>query len=75
MATTKALELAQFGSDLLVDEDNDSAVYNGTLGSTNFSGLPSVLIVFGRTSSTNISISNGLLAVDARAGNITVGIN
>lgn len=76
MATTKALELGQFGTDLTVDENAPKATYAGTLvGSDGYENLPTAFTVFGRSSNINISVSNGTLVVASRAGNVNVGIS
>ena len=76
MATTKAYELAQFGTDLIVDEAAPTATYNGTiLASSGYQNLPTVFTVFGRTSNTEVSVSSGVLTVVGRAQNIEVGIS
>ncbi len=73
---TKALELAQWGSDLTVDETTSTATYGGTFAaSVGYENLPTVFTVFGRINNTEVSVANGKLAIVGRTEVIEVGIS
>jgi hypothetical protein len=73
---TKALELAQWGSDLTVDETTNTATYGGTFGAnTGYENLPTAFTVFGRINNIEISVSNGKLAIVGRTETTEVGIS
>lgn len=71
--TTKALELAQWGSDLVVD--TTTATYDKKFEATSgYNNLPTFFIVFGRNNiNTNVPVTNGILSVIGRTETISVG--
>jgi hypothetical protein len=72
---TKALELAQWGSDLTVDETTGTATYSGIISAgAGYQNLPTVFTVFGRINNTEVSVANGKLAIVGRTEVIEVGI-
>lgn len=73
---TKALELAQWGSDLTVDEGSRIAVYDGTINAAvGYQNLPTSFTVFARVNNIEVSVSNGKLAIVGRTETIEVGIS
>jgi hypothetical protein len=76
MATTKALELAQFGRDLAVDETTSIATYSGTFEAVvGYENLPTAFTIFGRSSNTTVPVSNGILTIVGRTSNVSIGIS